>query len=199
MGRQKVEVRREEILAATVKEIEASGMASLRVADVAAALGVSSGLVFYHFETKDALLVAALEFAVERDLERLDKALTKGRTPTDRLARILASYGPTGSAPGWTIWIDAWANALREPTLRRSLRRMDERWCGALESAIGEGAASGEFDCPDPAASVARIGALLDGLTVAVLVYGTVTRKQLRAWVLEATATEVGIPVGRLG
>jgi AcrR family transcriptional regulator len=198
MGRQKVEVRREEILAATVKEIEASGMASLRVADVAAALGVSSGLVFYHFDTKDALMVAALEFAVERDLERLDKALAKGSTPTERLARILASYGPTGAAPGWTIWIDAWSTSLREPTIRRSLRRMDQRWCTALEHAVTDGVESGDFSCADPAAAVSRIGALLDGLTVAVLVYGSVTRKQLRLWVREATAAEVGIAVDLL-
>src|SRR5262245_57729558 len=107
MGRQKVDVRREEILAATVAEIEATGMSSLRVADIASSLGVSSGLVFYHFDTKDALLVAAFEFAVARDLARLDRALAKGSTPTERLARILAAYGPTGSAQGWTIWIDA--------------------------------------------------------------------------------------------
>lgn len=194
MGRRQVDVRREEILAATVQEIETSGMANLRVADVAAALGVSSGLVFYHFDTKDALLVAALEFAVERDLARLDKALTKGSTPTEQLGRILALYGPTGAAPGWTIWIDAFATALREPTIRRSLRMMDKRWCSALQSAIVAGVDSGDFQCEDPAASVARIGALLDGLTIAVLVYGTVTRAQLKAWVREATATEIGVP-----
>ena len=194
MGRQKVEVRREEILAATVHEIESSGMASLRVADVASTLGVSSGLVFYHFDTKDALLVAALEFAVDRDLARLDKALAKGSTPTEQLARILKSYGPTGSAPGWTIWIDAFATALREPTIRRSLRLMDKRWCSALQSAIEAGVDTGDFTCVDPAAAVARIGALLDGLTIAVLVYGTVTRAQLKTWVREATANEIGVP-----
>src|SRR5580765_4795307 len=107
MGRRRVEVRREEILTATLVEIERSGMSALRVSDIAGSLGVSSGLVFYHFDTKDALLVAALEFAVERDLARLDKALAKGSNPPEQLARILASYGPTGSAPGWTIWIDA--------------------------------------------------------------------------------------------
>lgn len=193
MGRQKVDVRREEILAATVAEIEATGMASLRVADIASSLGVSSGLVFYHFDTKDALLVAAFEFAVERDLARLDKALSKGSAPTEQLSRILASYGPTGAAPGWTIWIDAFATALREPTIRRSLRQQDKRWCTALQTAIEAGVQTGDFNCPDPAASVSRIGAMLDGLTIAVLVYGSVTRSQLKRWVREATAKEIGV------
>jgi AcrR family transcriptional regulator len=199
MGRQKVDVRREEILAATVAEIEATGMASLRVADIASSLGVSSGLVFYHFDTKDALLVAAFEFAVERDLARLDKALTKGSgTPVEQLSRILASYGPTGAATGWTIWIDAFATALREPSIRRSLRQQDKRWCSALQTAIEAGVASGDFVCHDPSASVSRIGAMLDGLTIAVLVYGSVTRAQLKRWVREATAKEIGVSADTL-
>ena len=198
MVRQKVEVRREEILTATIAQIEARGMATVRVGDVAAALGVSSGLVFYHFDTKDALLVAALEYAVERDLRRLDRTIRRGRTPMERLNRVVSSYGPTGSASGWTLWIDAWATALREPTIRRGLRRLDERWRTVLQAAITEGADTGDFRCADPRASAARIGALLDGLSVAALVYRTVSRAQLRQWVAEATASELGIEVSQL-
>src|SRR5207237_4953138 len=144
-------------IVATIKEIERCGMSALRVGDVAASLGVSSGLVFYHFDTKDALLVAALEFAVERDLQRLERNLARGRTPADRLRRVISSYGPTGSANGWTLWIDAWTTALREPTIRQAMRRLDERWRVALEEAVRDGVAQGEFACADPAAAVARV------------------------------------------
>ena len=47
--------------------------------------------------------------------------------------------------------------------------------------------------CPDPAASVARVSALLDGLSVAALVYRTVSRAQLREWVAAAVAQELGL------
>jgi AcrR family transcriptional regulator len=193
MGRQRVEVRREEILRSTIGEIERSGMSSLRVADVAGDLGVSSGLIFYHFATRDGLLVAALEFAVERDLTRLDKAVASGTSAVERLRRVLALYGPTGAAPGWTLWIDAWATALREPNIRESLRLLDDRWRRALEDVITEGVLARDFACADPVATVARIGALLDGLSVAALVYRSVSREQLRAWVRDAAAAELGI------
>lgn len=198
MGRRKVELRREEILGATVAEIERSGMSALRVSDVASSLGVSSGLVFYHFETKDALLVEALEYAVVRDADRLDQALATSGEPVERLGRVLTSYGPTGAAHGWTLWIEAWSTALREPPIRASLRKLDQRWRDALEDVIAEGVASGDFSCPDPSTSVARIGALLDGLSVAALIYETVTRHQLQSWVRDATADEIGIARGRL-
>jgi AcrR family transcriptional regulator len=193
MGRQRVEVRREEILGATLNEIERSGMSALRVADVAGDLGVSSGLIFYHFDTRDGLLVSALEFAVERDLTRLDKAVASGSSAIEQLRRVLASYGPTGAAHGWTLWIDAWATALREPNIRDALRRLDDRWRQALERVINEGVLAGDFACADPVATMARIGALLDGLSVAALVYRSVSRDQLRVWVRDAAAAELGI------
>jgi AcrR family transcriptional regulator len=193
MGRRAVEVRREEILVATIAEIERTGMSALRVSDIAAALGVSSGLVFYHFDTKDALLVAALEHAVVRDADRLDKALAKAGEPLERLRRVLTSYGPTGAAHGWTLWIEAWSTSLREPTIQASLRKLDKRWRDALEQVISDGVAAGEFTCDDPKSTVARIGALLDGLSVAALIYRSVNRRQLQAWVRDSTADELGI------
>ena len=193
MGRQQVEVRREEILAATVEQARRLGMHSLRVQDVAAALGVSTGLVFYHFTTRDKLLAAALEYAVNRDLARLDRAIARADGPLDRLRRVIAGYGPSGAAPGWRLWIDAWAMALRHPPIRTALRHLDARWRAALQGAVVEGAATGVFRCPDPAATVIRIAALLDGLAIAALVYRSVTRTELRTWIREAVAVELGI------
>ncbi len=157
------------------------------------ALGISPGLVFYHFDTKDALLVDAFRHAVRIDLARLERALQRSTDPVDRMRRILASYGPQGSATGWRVWIDAWALAQREPSIRRVLRHLDDEWAASLLETVERGVKDGEFVCADPRAAVARIGALLDGLTVATLVYRTITRTQLREWVRDAAAREVGI------
>jgi AcrR family transcriptional regulator len=191
--RRTVEVRREEILTATVDLLDRVGLASIRVADVAAALGVSPALVFYHFGTKDSLVADAFAHAVDRDLRRIDQATAHGTDPTDRLRRVLRLYGPTGAAAGWRLWIDAWALAQREPVIRKVLRRLDERWCAVLREVIDEGVAEGTFTCPDPEATVARVSALIDGLSVATLVYQTVSREQLREWVGGAVAGELGI------
>ena len=198
MARQRVELRREEILAATITQVEASGLARTRVSDVAAALDVSPGLIFYHFATKDALLVAAFEYRIAQDLALLDTEVLRGTDAVDRLRRVLAVYGPTGAAFGWRIWIDAWSLALRDPEICQALRRLDDRWRQVLADVLARGVADGVFTCPDPDASAARLGALLDGLSVATLVYGTVSRDQLRTWVREAAASEVGLEPQRL-
>lgn len=199
MPRRSVEVRREEILVATVDQIEAAGLAQTRVSDVAEALGVSTALIFYHFRTKDILLAAAFEHAVERDLARLDKAVADGTDAVDRLRRVVRLYGPTGDAVGWRIWIDAWAVAQREPAIRRVLRSLDDRWRAVLRSVIEDGVRDAVFTVEDPDAAVARISALLDGLAVSALVYRTITRGQLRAWVVRMVAEELKLPRSVLG
>jgi AcrR family transcriptional regulator len=193
--RRSVEIRRDEILASTTELLDRIGLAATRVTDVAAALDISSSLVYYHFGTKDALVAEAFAYAVERDLARLDKATAQGTDAVDKLRRALRTYGPTGQAKGWRIWIDAWALAQREPQIRIVLRRMDQRWCAVLETIVEQGVEEGAFVCADPAAAVAKVSALLDGLSVAALVYRTVSRADLRRWVAETVAHELGLEV----
>jgi AcrR family transcriptional regulator len=196
-ARRAVDVRREEILTATVDLVDRLGLAAVRVGDVAAELGVSASLVFYHFGTKDDLVAEAFAHAVERDLGRIDKALAPDE-PVEQLRRLLRLYGPTGKAVGWRVWIDAWALAQREPHIRKVLRRLDDRWEVALLQVVGDGVAAGVFTCADPPGAVRRVSALLDGLSVATLVYKTVTRAQLREWVAGHVAYELGIDVAEL-
>jgi AcrR family transcriptional regulator len=199
MGRRKVEVRREEILRATVDEVTESGFANTRVADVASRLGISAGLVFYHFESKEALLSQAFAYAAERDLERLDQAATAKGSATRRLARILALYGPEGSAAGWSLWIDAWASSLRSPEMAEVSQRLDVRWKDTVASVIADGVERGELVCADPSSAAWRITAMLDGLAVQATVHaGVLSRRQIGSWVRAAAARELGIEPGAL-
>ena len=66
--RRTVEVRREEMLAATTGLLDRAGLAAIRVSDGARALEASPSLVFYHFGSKDALVAEAFGYAVDQDL-----------------------------------------------------------------------------------------------------------------------------------
>jgi AcrR family transcriptional regulator len=192
--RRKPEVRREEILQATCDQVASRGFANTRAADVAAALGVSTALIFYHFDSKERLLSEALGFAAERDLTRLDSAARGPGTAQERLARILRLYAPVGSSPGWTLWIDAWAAALRNRELAAVSRRLDVRWKDTVAAVIAEGVAAGEVVCDDPSGAAWRITALLDGLAIQTTVHpGVLTRRQMNEWVQAAADAELGI------
>jgi AcrR family transcriptional regulator len=193
VSRRKVEVRREEILDATVEQVQLRGFGSTRVADVAHALGISNGLVFYHFGTKDQLFAEALEHAANSDLARLERTAARAKDPVDAVRRVLALYSPQGSAPGWTIWVDAWAEALHSEEMRQASRRLDVRWKDVLAAAIRDGVAAGCWRCEEPEAAAWRLSALLDGLAVQVMVHRNLTRKQLAEWVRIAAAHELGV------
>jgi AcrR family transcriptional regulator len=190
-----VDVRREEILGAAVREITARGVAATRVADVARALAVSPALVFYHFKTKDQLLAAAFEYAAARDLNRLAETLARKGSARSRLAAVLRLYQPSGAAsPSWALWVDGWAAALRSADLRRASKRLDLRWKDAVAGLIAEGVAAGEFDCPDPQAAAWRITALIDGLSVQVTVHrGVISRRQAADLARQQAARELGL------
>ncbi len=188
--------RREELLRATVAQIEARGAAAVRIADVAGALGVSAPLVLYHFSTKEKLVAAAFTYAAEGDLAELRRILGRPGPAAQRLRAAVRWYAPSGRAKGWRLWIDGWASALREPALRRLAAGLDRQWKAALAEVLAEGAAAGEFRCQDPEAAACRLTALLDGLAVQVVVYrGALSRTTLLRWADEALTRELGAPV----
>ncbi|MFE6332190.1 TetR family transcriptional regulator C-terminal domain-containing protein [Streptomyces sp. NPDC057806] len=186
--------RREELLRAAVEQIEARGVAAVRIADVASALGVSNALVLYHFSTKEKLVAAAFAHAAEGDLAHLRKLLGRRTTALRRLRAAVRWYAPTGQAKGWRLWIEGWAAALREPALREVTQALDTQWKAALAEVIAEGVAAGEFRCPDPAGAALRLTALLDGLAVQLTSYpGALSRARAQEWADEALARELGV------
>ncbi|MFD6996785.1 TetR/AcrR family transcriptional regulator [Streptomyces mirabilis] len=186
--------RREELLRAAIEQIEARGVAAVRIADVASVLGVSNALVLYHFSTKEKLVAAAFTYAAEDDLAHLRKLLGRRTSALRRLRAAVRWYAPTGQAKGWRLWIEGWAAALREPALQEVTRDLDKQWKAAITEVIAEGVAAGEFACPDPTGAALRLTALLDGLAVQMTAYtGTVSRARAQEWVDEALARELGL------
>ncbi|MEO3974707.1 TetR/AcrR family transcriptional regulator [Streptomyces sp. CAU 1734] len=186
--------RREELLGAAVEQIELHGVAAFRIADVAAALGVSNALVLYHFSSKEQLVGAAFAHAADGDLTHLRKLLSRRTSALRRLRTAVRWYAPTGAAKGWRLWIEGWAVSLREPALREVARDLDQQWKAALTEVIAEGAAQGEFPCEDPAGAAWRLTAFLDGLAVQMTSYaGSLSRAAMLEWTDDALARELGL------
>lgn len=221
MSRKSASARREEILAATIDEIETTGLRALRVADVAARLGLSPSLVIYHFQTKEALVAAAFAHAGENDLTLAREIAGADEPAAERLTRLLTWYLPSGSTRSWTIWMDAWSSALFDEQIRSTLTVLDEEWHAVFAGVIRDGVRTGEFAVGDAgdgdpedvaggpedvaggpddpksgdAITVAatRILAFLDGLSVRLLVRGgEVERATMIGWVTDFADSLLG-------
>jgi AcrR family transcriptional regulator len=192
-----VAVRRAEILAATCQVVAERGFGATRVMDVANRLGVSTGLIHYHFDSKDFLLAEAFASAARRDID-LFPELLDAPTATDALARAIALSAPV-EGDTWSIWIDAWGEAQRNETLQAISREFDTAWVGLLQQIVERGVDVGEFVCSDPRGAANRIAALLDGLAVEVVVHdNSVTPRELVAWIAHLAGFELQIDAADL-
>lgn len=162
-------IRATEILETTVEQLIARGIASFRVKDVSNALGVSSGLIHYHFATKDQLLTAAFRFEAQRQLDELDLVERAGGTAAQRLQSALRLYGPTGRAIGWRLWIDAWSESLRNAELRAVMDQVNATWTGRVSALLLANARESDREPGDVASEAARLLAWLDGESIRVV------------------------------
>jgi len=185
--------RRNEILEATCQVVIDRGFAATRVSDVANRLGVSTGLIHYHFDSKELLLAEALRYAADQDIARLEQELVQAPTALAKLDAMFAFDLPEAGEPSWTLWIDGWGEAIRNPAMRRISHDLDLAWKDRLRAIILAGVANGEFTCPDAEGAAWRLSSLLDGLGVQFTVHDALTRTQLLRHMRAAAALELGI------
>ena len=189
-----VEQRRQQILDATHRVTLQRGLHDVRISDVADELGVSTGLIHYHFDTRDELLEAMLRESAAEEVAALRRALVTLESPEARLDRLIEEYLPSARRDhSWMLWIDVWGEALRDHNIRRISEDLDGAWVEVLTEVIADGVAAGAFKCSDPVESAWRLSALLDGLGLQVVLHhGTMTRAQMRHHVRRAAALELG-------
>ncbi|MER6462048.1 TetR/AcrR family transcriptional regulator [Streptomyces sp. NPDC001288] len=194
VARKQVVLRREEILDATVEQIKQRGIATTRVADVAAALQVSSGLVHYHFTTKEQLVEEAFAHAARREMETLRATIGRPTSAITRLKAVLRLYSPTGQATSWRLWIDGWSAGMRDRGLQDVMMRMDGEWKSGITTLVEEGVRRGEFRCADPRAAAWHITLFLDGLAVQLAARRSALDKaEALRWVHEHVAAQLGV------
>ncbi len=194
MRRPTVAERRAEILDVTCQVVIERGFAGTRVSDVANKLGVSTGLIHYHFDSKEQLLAEAFRRAASQEMASLEEDLASAPNSVAKLDRVIRNYTPDQDDYDWLMWIDSWGEALRNKAMRTISQELDTESTGLIERVIREGVATGEFTCADPRGAAWRIAGLLDGLGVQLTVHdGVISREQLISHVRRMAIFELGL------
>jgi len=90
--RLKPEARREQLLDVALALAAGGDVAAVSVEDLAAAAGVSEGLLYHYFPTKQALVEAAVRRAADEFLDTLYAARDVGGDPVEQLAAGFEAY-----------------------------------------------------------------------------------------------------------
>ena len=162
------EERREKILQAAAKVFTRWGYASTRIADIAAEAGVSHGLVYHYFQSKDQIFAALVELAMQVALQTTRGAAEQPGTPWDRIAGMVetmvmgARFGPEYYA----LVQQAFASEAVPEPIRRAAWEQGRLCQEAIAKAITEGQAAGEVIPGDPMKLAALVYAFVQGLAM---------------------------------
>jgi AcrR family transcriptional regulator len=186
--------RHQEILDAAARVITERGLAETRISDVADAAGVSPGLILYYFDSKDRLLAEALTYANDDFFVRMSREIRRLPTAKEQLRRVIDLSVPEyGKLDEWALWIEVWVRALRDAEMAKDREILDQRWRQSIADIIRAGQAAGEFPARDADEIALRLGSLIDGLAIQVIMNDSqVSPERMHRACMEVAAQEIG-------
>ncbi|WP_222918276.1 TetR/AcrR family transcriptional regulator [Natrinema sp. SYSU A 869] len=138
---------REKILAATYRSLSEHGYADLTMQTIGDELEQSPSLVYHHYENKDALVLACLEFLLEHFEDELGQGTIE--EPRERLEEILEWWFATDVDDEWhafvTTVLELRAQAVHDPDYRAHFTRSDRVFKRSLAALLRAGIESGTF------------------------------------------------------
>ena len=156
-------IRKPQLLRAAADVIVERGLSSTRIADVAERAGTSPPAVLYWFRSKDELLAEALTVDEEHFYVEMRERVHLLERPRDQLQFMIEA---SAEEYDWTLWMELWARALRDPASRKARQRLDNRWREEIATVIRAGQEAGEFGAADADEVALLLASLLDGLAV---------------------------------
>lgn len=160
---------RRAIVVATTEAVADRGIRGMRVEDVAARAGVSTSLLYYHFDDRLTLLRAALDHANAQAPSGLLRVPHAGTTEYEAVSNALLREFDAGRAVrnNSIVWNEFSATAVFEPELREDLRRVTAEWNSWVAEAIAAGIAEGSIRAGiDPADTAELLTSIVEGLSL---------------------------------
>jgi AcrR family transcriptional regulator len=163
--------RKKDILQCAIQLILDEGMTRVTIRRVAEAAGVSTGLVLYHFATKEELIAEAWRLALLQSREKIRSAVgdVKGRDLMDAIFRFRFQDDEATNVP-WIFWLEYWTHAARTEELRLHHSQTYSLMQGMDIEQVRTAMASGQIrEDLDPAMIVDLYHAIFCGLIVKVV------------------------------
>lgn len=153
--------RRAEIAEALKRVMATKGYDGATVADIAAAAGLTAGLVHYHFSNKLEILLLVLDRLAEAHEARLTRGLDDAGDPISAVRLFIdlhLSVGDQADPEAVASWIVLGSEAMRQEAVREryaaALSTLTER----LAERIRQGVRAGVLGCPEDEVEAAACG-----------------------------------------
>lgn len=199
-------VRKDEIAEAAGRIADAEGLAQVTAKKVADAVGVYPGLVNHYYRTADDLAAVAFATAATRWRDEQAAAVTAvSDGPTAELRAYLHHTLAPEQDSVALLWLDAWRESSRRPTLQREVIQQMEIDLAQLKDLLTRGVAAGEFHAEDCAVTAMRILAMIDGtlaqaaVRTAIADSGLIDYPSVTTMLLRTAESDLELAPGTLG
>ena len=161
------EIRRQQLIDATINCIARKGLGNTTLADVAREAGLSQGIVNLHFDSKNNLLNETLQFLAEEYDQLFMKTLGGHEDDPARCLRALLEMDLKPAVcerKKLAVWFAFWGEVKAVPTYRKICtardRKYDELRANLVERIIHDG----HYKNMDPTVITDALSAVTDGL-----------------------------------
>jgi len=146
------------------------GYRNVRISDIAAACGTSTGTIHYYFATKDDVLNESLQYNAKLSFDRQIAELDAIDDALQRLKRLVDLQFPAVGLPRdeWSVCLQIWNEAPLNTAVRSLHLDSYNHWYRMVAMTIRLGQEQGVFREQDPDDVAIRLAALINGLGVRV-------------------------------
>lgn len=157
--------REMEIIRSAYRTMARRGSHRMSLQDVADDAGVSKALVLYHFGTKDALLLSAMKWAVERTAVRIRQGLETGGSPEEQITALVDAVfiDPEANRDFYLFYLDLIDHAGRIPSFGELSMMLVDIINGLYRDVIANGVEEGVFHVTDLDVAARNMRALIEG------------------------------------
>lgn len=157
--------REVEIIGSTYRMMATLGSHRLTLLDIAAEAGVSKALLLYHFGTKEALLHATMQWALERTAERIRRRIEPAMTGEEAITALIDAVfvGADINRDFYLFYLDLIEYSARVPDFGELSTMLTEIINGLYAEVIEAGVRDGSFQVADPHLAARNMRALIEG------------------------------------
>ncbi|MBR0557915.1 TetR family transcriptional regulator C-terminal domain-containing protein [Ciceribacter sp. L1K23] len=181
------ETRRQQLIEATIDSLAKRGYAETTLADVADGAGLSRGIVNFHFESKDKLLIATLQHMADEYASHWMAALEKaGSSAAAKLWTLVAADfdRKITTKRKLAAWCAFWGEAKSRPTYQALCGARDARYQQLFEDLVSQMKTEGRYSY-EPKAMTLALCATLEGLWWRLMMSDGLAREGAHAAAIE--------------
>lgn len=168
------EVRRKQLIQATMDSIAENGLSGTTMATVTRKAGLSMGIANLHFESKEKMLTETLQYVTDEYSNGQMDILTSGKyaTVSDKIQAILAFdlSAKVLQKSKLAVWVAFWGEAKARPTYQRIRAQADIQSESAFRDLFQAAIDEGGYANTNADLLARGYTALVDGLWLDLLV-----------------------------